>query len=155
MITRHHCAALLACAAFLTLSPAGHVFAQTPEELAVLKKKAEETAPAGEATYLKTITATGTKTGRDPYSTPAATSTITADEVEQFGNKNIDDALRASPGTFTRDNPQNPGLAVNIRGLGLCLYRSGFYQRHRHFAWCSIRGRRGRGSGGRCQSAHL
>ncbi|KQV29830.1 hemin receptor [Rhizobium sp. Root73] len=117
MITRHHCAALLACAAFLTLSPAGHVLAQTPEELAALKKKAEETAPAGEATYLKTITATGGKTGRDPYSTPAATSTITADEVEQFGNRNIDDALRATPGTFTRDNPQNPGLAVNIRGL--------------------------------------
>ncbi|WP_428425617.1 TonB-dependent receptor domain-containing protein [Pararhizobium sp.] len=85
--------------------------------MAALKKKAEETAPAGEATYLKTITVKGGKTGRDPYSTPAATSTITADEVEQFGNKNIDDALRASPGTFTRDNPQNPGLAVNIRGL--------------------------------------
>ncbi|URK87288.1 TonB-dependent receptor [Rhizobium sp. RCAM05350] len=85
--------------------------------MAALKKKAEETAAAGEATYLQTITATGSKTGRDPYSTPAATSTITADEVEQFGNRNIDDALRATPGTFTRDNPQNPGLAVNIRGL--------------------------------------
>lgn len=117
MITRHHCAALLACAAFLTLSPAGHVFAQTPEELAALKKKADETAAAGATTYLQTITATSGKTGRDPYATPAATSTITADEIEQFGNRNIDDALRATPGTFTRDNPQNPGLAVNIRGL--------------------------------------
>src|SRR5690606_21612394 len=34
-----------------------------------------------------------------------------------FGGQNLDDALRSTAGTFTRDNPQNAGVAVNIRGM--------------------------------------
>jgi len=53
----------------------------------------------------------------DPYAEPKAQSTVSADEIAQFGGKNTDDVLRSQPGTFTRDSPQNPGIAVNIRGL--------------------------------------
>jgi len=34
-----------------------------------------------------------------------------------MGSQNLDDALRTLPGVFTRDNVQNPGIAVNIRNL--------------------------------------
>lgn len=54
---------------------------------------------------------------RDPYAEPAAQSTIGRDAIDLFGGQNLDDALRATPGTFTRDSPQNPGLAVDIRGM--------------------------------------
>ncbi|MCR6701628.1 MAG: TonB-dependent receptor [Dokdonella sp.] len=53
----------------------------------------------------------------DPYAEPAADSAISADAIDLFGGQNLDDVLRSTAGTFTRDNPQNPGVAVNIRGL--------------------------------------
>src|SRR5690606_39000970 len=54
---------------------------------------------------------------QDPYTTTAPVSHVTPDEIEQFGNRNIDDVIRATPGAATRDNVQNPGVAVNIRGM--------------------------------------
>jgi hemoglobin/transferrin/lactoferrin receptor protein len=56
-------------------------------------------------------------TSETPYSVPAGVSVVTAEELNTFGNGNIDDALRSQPGTFTRVSPQNAGLAVNIRGF--------------------------------------
>lgn len=47
----------------------------------------------------------------------APDSEISDDEIAVFGDGNLDDALRSTPGTFTRDSPQNPGIAVNIRGM--------------------------------------
>jgi hemoglobin/transferrin/lactoferrin receptor protein len=54
---------------------------------------------------------------KDPYAEPAANSTISSDAINLFGGQNLDDVLRSTPGTFTRDSPQNPGIALNIRGL--------------------------------------
>jgi hemoglobin/transferrin/lactoferrin receptor protein len=51
------------------------------------------------------------------YNTPAAVSTATRSDLETFGQVDTGDVLRTMPGTFTRESPQNPGLAVNIRGL--------------------------------------
>jgi len=53
----------------------------------------------------------------DPYAEPAPESTIGRDAIDLFGGQNLDDALRSTAGTFTRDNPQNAGVAVNIRGM--------------------------------------
>lgn len=72
--------------------------------------------PAAGVNYLSPIVVQGA-TGVDPYATPGPVSAISSEEIEQFGGKNIDDVLRATPGVFTRDNVQNPGVAVNIRGL--------------------------------------
>ena len=52
-----------------------------------------------------------------PYTVPAGVSVVTGDELATYGNGDIDSALRAQPGTFTRMSPQNAGLAVNIRGF--------------------------------------
>ena len=51
------------------------------------------------------------------YNTPAAVSTAGKSELDTFGQVDTGDVLRAMPGTFTRESPQNPGVAVNIRGL--------------------------------------
>lgn len=52
-----------------------------------------------------------------PVDTPASVSVIDGDELEIFGRGKLDDVLRRTPGTFTQTNPQQPGVAVNIRGL--------------------------------------
>jgi len=52
------------------------------------------------------------------YNTPAAVSTATRSDIETFGQVDTGDVLRSMPGTFTRESPQNPGLAINIRGMG-------------------------------------
>ena len=52
-----------------------------------------------------------------PYTVPAGVSVVTSEDLSTFGGGDIDSALRSQPGTFTRMNPQNPGLAVNIRGF--------------------------------------
>ena len=51
------------------------------------------------------------------YNTPAAVSTATRSDIETFGQLDTGDVLRAMPGTSTTENPQNAGLAVNIRGF--------------------------------------
>ena len=52
-----------------------------------------------------------------PYQTPAAVSTATKSDINTFGQIDTGDVLRAMPGTYTRESPNNPGVAVNIRGL--------------------------------------
>ena len=51
------------------------------------------------------------------YNTPAAVSTAARSEIETFGQVDTGDVLRSMPGTFTRESPQNAGVAVNIRGF--------------------------------------
>jgi len=55
--------------------------------------------------------------GQDPYTRPAPSSALDAEHIDLLGSQNLDDALRTLPGVFTRDNVQNPGIAVNIRNL--------------------------------------
>jgi hemoglobin/transferrin/lactoferrin receptor protein len=52
-----------------------------------------------------------------PYATPVPVSTATRSDIETFGQLNTGDVLRSMPGTFTRESPNNSGIAVNIRGL--------------------------------------
>lgn len=52
-----------------------------------------------------------------PYRTPAAVSTVGQGEIDTFTGHSLGDVLRTIPGTFTRENMQNPGIAVNIRGF--------------------------------------
>lgn len=107
---------LLACTAMSLLfsSTALAQQAQSGEEKPAAA--GEEAATRRGVTYLSPITVRGEVAG-DPYTTAAPVSHVTADEIEQFGNKNIDDVIRATPGAATRDNVQNPGVAVNIRGM--------------------------------------
>ncbi|HML30234.1 MAG TPA: TonB-dependent receptor plug domain-containing protein, partial [Hyphomicrobium sp.] len=52
-----------------------------------------------------------------PYNTPAAVSVAGQSEIQTFGQTNLQDVLRAMPGVSTGNDPNNPGIAVNIRGF--------------------------------------
>lgn len=51
------------------------------------------------------------------YNVPAGVSVVGRSDIQTFGSTNMDDVLRGIPGTFTRESPNNPGVAVNIRGF--------------------------------------
>jgi hemoglobin/transferrin/lactoferrin receptor protein len=52
-----------------------------------------------------------------PYTVPAGVSVVGSGEIGTFGQAKLDDVIRTMPGTFTRESPNNPGVAVNIRGF--------------------------------------
>jgi hemoglobin/transferrin/lactoferrin receptor protein len=52
-----------------------------------------------------------------PYNTPAGVSVAGQGEIQTFGQTNVQDVLRAMPGVSTGNNPNNPGIAINIRGF--------------------------------------
>ncbi len=111
MVNRHPRSILATCTATALLFQSSGLLAQS----APADEPGTEAGGVARDTYLTPIVRSSGQ--NDPYRIPAATSTISADEIEQFGGKNLDDVIRATPGTFTRDNVQNPGVAVNIRGL--------------------------------------
>ncbi len=104
---------LLTCTALASVALASSAFAQE-RQTTTAEDAAQQTS---EPTYLSPIVVRSTSGGTNPYGEAGPSSVISADEIEQFGGKNLDDVLRATPGVFTRDNVQNPGVAVNIRGL--------------------------------------
>ncbi|MFD1704251.1 TonB-dependent receptor domain-containing protein [Methylopila henanensis] len=65
-----------------------------------------------EATPLEPLSVIGSSGGA-----AANATTIDATAVQTYGRNKIDDVLRATPGVFTRQNAQQPGVAVNIRGF--------------------------------------
>lgn len=84
-------------------------------------KKAPTAAPAAVApapvAAPTTAAATAAAPSEVPYTVPAGVSVVTGEDLGTFGDGDINNALRSQPGTFTRMSPQNPGLAVNIRGF--------------------------------------
>lgn len=53
----------------------------------------------------------------DVYLQPAAESSVSAEQLQIHHNGNINQMLRDSAGTYTLEDPTNPGIAVNLRGL--------------------------------------
>jgi len=51
-----------------------------------------------------------------PYNTPASVSVAGQGEIQTFGQTNVQDVFRSMPGVSTGNDPNNPGVAVNIRG---------------------------------------
>jgi len=52
-----------------------------------------------------------------PYRTPASVSAASSSDLQTYGQINTGDVLRSLPGTSTRESINNPGVAVNIRGM--------------------------------------
>ncbi|WP_052699199.1 TonB-dependent receptor domain-containing protein [Hyphomicrobium sp. 99] len=52
-----------------------------------------------------------------PYNTPASVSVAGQSEIQTFGQADIQDVFRAMPGVSTGNDPNNPGISVNIRGF--------------------------------------
>lgn len=86
--------------------------ATTPAPKAALQQQAPEPEPLPQ-----TAKSRDKARSEAVYNTPASVSTAGKSELDTFGQVDTGDVLRAMPGTFTRENPQNPGVAVNIRGL--------------------------------------
>jgi hemoglobin/transferrin/lactoferrin receptor protein len=124
--------ALTASATALTL--AGPAFAQEtplpgidvrgaqPRNATSAKKKAKPapvqaaSAPPAQSPPINTDEV-GATSADAPYNTPAGVSVVTGSDLSTYGGTDLNDVLRSQPGTFTRNSPQNAGLAVNIRGF--------------------------------------
>jgi len=95
--------------------------AKTASKKKAAAKKAPSAAPAvvqqQPAPQPVSSTAAAAVASEMPYTVPAGVSVITEGELSTFGASNLDNALRSQPGTFTRISPQNPGIALNIRGF--------------------------------------
>ncbi|MDX2203405.1 MAG: TonB-dependent receptor [Hyphomicrobiaceae bacterium] len=112
--------------AALLATAAGDALAQaTPSQLPpiVVQGDVPKAAPKKRATPAQTAAQpkappTGEKARQDvPSQVPEAVSTATKTELDTFGQVNTGDVLRAMSGTYTRESPNNSGIAVNIRGL--------------------------------------
>ncbi|WP_431319985.1 TonB-dependent receptor domain-containing protein [Rhizobium sp. YTU87027] len=116
MIVRHSRSVLLACTALAIVMPSAIAFAQSAPSTA---QTAEEQKAKNEAdTFLSPIIVKGSRqAANDPYTKPGPSSTVTADQINLQAGQGTDDLLRSVPGTSTANNPQNPGVAVNIRGF--------------------------------------
>ena len=124
-----HATTLLACGLAMTL--AAQAYAQTAPQLPQVNvegkaktkpkaqaKSAPKAVPQSKAPPAPETAAARQKALQDaPYNTPAAVSTATKSDLDTFGQINTGDVLRSMPGTYTRESPNNPGIAVNIRGL--------------------------------------
>ncbi|MFC3072863.1 TonB-dependent receptor domain-containing protein [Shinella pollutisoli] len=78
--------------------------------------KAQEAAAGGNATELEQITVDGAREG-DIVDVPAAVSSADRDTIQDSYAGNVTQVLRSTPGTFTREPPDQAGVVVNIRGL--------------------------------------
>ncbi|RDJ11418.1 TonB-dependent receptor domain-containing protein [Rhizobium grahamii] len=116
MIVRHSRSVLLACTALAIVTPSAIAFAQSAPSTAQTAEE-QKAAPEG-ATFLSPIIVKGSRqAANDPYNKPGPSSTVTADQINLQAGQGTDDLLRSVPGTSTANNPQNPGVAVNIRGF--------------------------------------
>ncbi|MFC3073476.1 TonB-dependent hemoglobin/transferrin/lactoferrin family receptor [Shinella pollutisoli] len=72
----------------------------------------------GETTFLNPVVVTATRTETGVYDTLAGSSAITADQFEtRFLNARLPEVLTAMPGISTQTSADDPGVAVNMRGL--------------------------------------
>jgi hemoglobin/transferrin/lactoferrin receptor protein len=124
---------LLGCGAAASLALTAQAIAQSSQTLpqvtvegkkgSTAKKSTAKGAPKAAAKQAEPVQQAETQAAKEKaqkdavYNTPAAVSTATKSELDTFGQVDTGDVLRTMPGTFTRESPQNPGLAVNIRGL--------------------------------------
>lgn len=103
------------------------ILAQYPLPAFAQSKLKEETetvkAPrSGDAVYLDTVKigsnglGFGAK-GDAVYTTDAPVSATTGEDIQTRFGGDVQAALRATPGTFSRQNPNQPGIEVNIRGM--------------------------------------
>jgi hemoglobin/transferrin/lactoferrin receptor protein len=78
--------------------------------------QSEETASDG-ATKLKRLVITSSPGDGEITDTAAPVSEISAEDFQQRYSGNINTALRAKAGTFTREGAEQPGVVVNVRGM--------------------------------------
>lgn len=81
------------------------------------KTDSDEGVDANGATRLKRLVIGGDSSDADITNTPAAVSTISSEEFKERFAGDTNAAIRATPGAFTREQTENPGIVVNVRGM--------------------------------------
>ena len=115
MVVRNSRSLLLACTALALISHSSISLAQSATPAG--QQSDDKQTKDGE-TFLSPIIVKGDrKAANDPYDKAGPSSTVTADQIDLQSGQETDDLLRGVPGTSTANNPQNPGVAVNIRGF--------------------------------------
>ncbi|MGD9805761.1 MAG: TonB-dependent receptor [Hyphomicrobiaceae bacterium] len=87
-----------------------------PPPVEAIEQPPPPVSPAEAAATARTGEARDAALQSQVYSTPAAVSTIGNAELGTFGG-DMNAALRSVPGTSVRESTNNPGIAVNIRGM--------------------------------------
>ncbi len=106
LITRNT-AVLVSGAALVVLAGAQSTYAQQTNE-------AEK---QGRVTLLERLLLGSGSAAKEATDVPAAVTEVDKTQMDRFGRDNLGNMMRSVPGTFTRENPQQPGVAVNIRGF--------------------------------------
>jgi hemoglobin/transferrin/lactoferrin receptor protein len=114
-------AILMAGTAFAIVLPHAEAWAQSDEEDTVVLDDSGEAgkvdeADAGGVTKLKRIIVGGDGAG-DITDTAAPVSTIDAETFQERFAGDTNDAIRSTPGAFTREQAEQPGIVVNVRGM--------------------------------------
>ena len=80
---------------------------------------ADDAAPAtpGETRLKRIVVGSDTAAPADIVNKPAAVSVIDAETVRERMAGKVDTAIRMTPGAFTRQLDEQPGVTVNIRGM--------------------------------------
>ena len=104
---------LLASASFLAVSAA---YAQTAIPPGAAARTPATATPTTE-TSLDEITVTSTKTEGRAIDSLSGASVVTRENIQAIQPDRVSDILRQVPGVTTQENPNDPGQAINIRGL--------------------------------------
>lgn len=79
-------------------------------------KRGEKPAPT-QVEAFDTINVTATKTEEKAIETLGAVTTVTQQDVQRYGASSMAEAMRNIPGVSFQESLNNPGQAINIRGL--------------------------------------
>nr|WP_210341767.1 TonB-dependent receptor [Rhizobium setariae] len=116
-------ATLLAGAAFTVVLPQHFAFAQSdePEEIVLDDAAADGddtgTTDADGTTRLKRIVIGADQSPADIATKPEAVSIIDSETFRERFAGNTNEAIRSTPGAYTREQAEQPGVIVNVRGM--------------------------------------
>ncbi|MFT4097255.1 MAG: TonB-dependent hemoglobin/transferrin/lactoferrin family receptor [Rhodoblastus sp.] len=79
-------------------------------------RRGEKPAPT-QVEAFDTINVTATKTEEKAIESLGAVTTVTQQDVQRYGASSMAEAMRNIPGVAFQESPNNPGQAINIRGL--------------------------------------
>ena len=122
-IERGFGASLLAGVALVALAGVNHAVAQAEDEIVLIDDDqaietpgADPESSSDKTTRLKRIVVDGNAGPVDSTAKSGPTTTIDASAIsERFGD--VDNVIRSTPGAFTREQAEQPGVIVNIRGI--------------------------------------
>jgi hemoglobin/transferrin/lactoferrin receptor protein len=111
---------LMAGTAFVLVMPHQSAWAQSDESDQIVLDDADnndDSADQGGVTKLKRLVVGSDQAAGDIANTPAPVSTIDTETFQERFAGNTNDAIRSTPGAFTRETAEQPGIVVNVRGM--------------------------------------